>query len=63
MDILMVYWKATWQAAMGTRSAATQTHDGDELAAFARRLRRPTHLASALCPAPARPGVTRFALR
>lgn len=63
MDILMVYWKSAWQTAMRSRDEFDQKHDAGELAAFDRRLHRPTHLASVLCPAPANPGVTRFALR
>lgn len=63
MDILMVYWKATWQAAVTARHTLSKAHDGSELAAFDRRLHRPSPLAAALTPTTAGPGVVRFTLR
>ena len=62
MDILMVYWKATWQAAVAARHTLSKAHDGGELAAFDRRLHRPNPLAAALAPTTAAPGTVRFTL-
>lgn len=41
MDILMVYWSASWKEALRPRRHAAQSHSPEESRAFERSLRRP----------------------